>query len=99
MNKTVRIFLGAIGGVAVGVSLLFLGIVAAVAYAWMTTTEVHVPGIIKAWFTEENGAPALNFEPNGTGMLVVIAICAVIPVLAALRSRRSVDRGGRGVGV
>lgn len=99
MNKSIRIIVGAFGGIAVGMSLLFLGIVAAVAYAWVTTTPVYVPGIIKAWFTVENGAPALNFEPNGTGMLVFIAVCGIVAIVASLRSRVPVDRGGKGVGV
>lgn len=69
---------------------MFLAVVAAVGFAYVTATAVHFPGIIQAWFTTENGMPALNFEPNFAGMLVWVGVvAAAYCVLIWRRSRNS----------
>ena len=88
MSNFVKAMLGAITGVFTGAAILFIALIACVGYAWMSKTEVAIPGVFRAWFTSENSVPALNFEPNGVGMLVVVLVITVLCVLSALRRSR-----------
>ncbi|MGG7464948.1 MULTISPECIES: hypothetical protein [unclassified Plantibacter] len=88
MSNFVKATLGAIVGFLAGASILFIALVACVGYAWMTKTEVIIPGVFKAFFTTENDLPALNFEPNGIGMLVIVLVIAALSVIGSLRGPR-----------
>lgn len=79
---------GAIGGVLAGASTLFIGLVACVGYSWILKTDVTIPGVFAAWFTTDNDTTALNFIPNGTGMLMVIAGLAAFFALDSVRRSR-----------
>lgn len=86
MKTVAKMITALLGGLVTGICLLFIVLVAAVGFAYVTTQSVHLPGIINAWFTTENGMPALNFEPNFVGMLVaVLVVAAVIVVVAWMR--------------
>ena len=88
MSDFVKAVLGAITGIFAGAAILFIGLIACAGYAWMSKNEVALPGVFRAWFTSENDLPALNFEPNGVGMLVVVLVITVLCVLSALRRSR-----------
>ncbi|MEA5454632.1 hypothetical protein SPF06_07845 [Sinomonas sp. JGH33] len=86
-----RVVLSALGGLFVGASVLVVGLAASVAFAWATGTRAYLPGVFEAWFTEENGMPAVNFIPNQWGMLAVVLGVAALVVVASVR-RRSAGR-------
>lgn len=83
-----NLMIAAISGILTGASLLFLAIVAATGFAYLTSSSIYLPGIIQAWFTTENDMPALNFNPNFTGMLGWIGVVAVMFCLTAWRRTR-----------
>ncbi|MDQ4502775.1 hypothetical protein [Sinomonas sp. ASV322] len=83
----VRVVFSALGGLVVGVSVLVLGLVASMAFAWSTGTRANLPGIFEAWLTEENGMPAVNFVPHPWGMLAVILVVTALVVVGSLRRR------------
>ncbi|KGJ81779.1 hypothetical protein GY21_01510 [Cryobacterium roopkundense] len=85
MTATLKIILSVFTGLVLGVTLVFLTLVAAVTYAFATGTTATVPGMLTAWFTTENNLPALNFEPNGTGLMVAVFIVTAIVVALAVR--------------
>ena len=68
-----------------GVAALFLLVVAAVGFAYATETSAIIPGVFRGWFTRENDMPALNFEPNGPGMLTFVLAIAIVYVDGAAR--------------
>ncbi|WP_415854501.1 hypothetical protein [Sinomonas sp. G460-2] len=82
-----RIVLSALGGIFVGVAVLVIVLIASVGFAWATGTRAFLPGIFEAWFTEENGLPAVDFEPNPWGMLVVVLLVSASTAVGALRKR------------
>jgi hypothetical protein len=93
MKTTSKMITALVGGFVTGVCLLFIALVAAVGFAYVTTQSVHLPGIIHAWFTTENGMPALNFEPNFIGMLVAVLLVATITVLVTWMRLTSMPGG------
>jgi len=97
MNRLLKVILSAIGGVAMGIAVLFLALVATVAFAFATGGQVNLPGVLNAWFTTENDAPALNFEPNGIGMAAVVIVVAAICVVATWRSTRRPQQRSAGL--
>lgn len=88
MNPIARFSGRLLAGLALGIAVLFLAVVGAVAFAYTTGTDVLIPGVFEGWFTEENGLPALNFRPNGIGMLVAVLAIAVLFALLGLRRTR-----------
>jgi hypothetical protein len=85
MTTMLKIFVNSIAGFALGAAVLFLGLVAAVGFAFATEGRVFLPGVLTAWFTTENDLPALNFEPNLFGMLAVILVITALYVFAAFQ--------------
>ncbi len=77
---------GALSGLLMGVMLLFLGCLAAVAVAW-STGRAHIPFIIDAHAAPGGGAAGVEFIPNGSGMLVVLALCAGVGAAAVVTDR------------
>lgn len=75
-------------GALLGVAGLFLAIVAAIGYAYVTEDMALLPWVVTAWFTTEDGLPAMNFVPNALGMLGVIVVVATGYVFVASRSRK-----------
>ena len=75
-------------GVIVDASILVIAFVACVGYAWVSKDEVTIPGVFRAFFTTENGPPALNFEFNEIGMLVVFLAIAALSIFGSLRGFR-----------
>ena len=90
MTATVRLVLSVFTGMTLGVAVVFLTLVSAVAYAFATGSTAFIPGVLTAWFTTENDLPALNFQPNGVGLLVAVGLISAIFVgFAALHIRRA----------
>lgn len=84
MMKPYKVVSSAIAGLLLGVAVMSLIIVAAVGFAFVTSTELLIPGVFRTWFTTENDMPALNFQPNFVGILVAIAVVAVVHVLSTI---------------
>ena len=83
-----QLIISLFAGIVTGMAVLFIGLTAAVSYAYLSGGQVYLPGILRAWFSVENDAPALNFEPNGAGMAVVVLVVALSCVAVAVRSGR-----------
>ncbi|MCH6470980.1 hypothetical protein [Sinomonas terrae] len=83
-----RVVLSALGGLFVGMAVLVIVLIAAVAFGWATGTRAYLPGIFEAWFTEENGLPAVNFVPNAWGMLAVVLVVSAASAAVSVRRRR-----------
>jgi hypothetical protein len=88
MKKTSSFMGAALTGVAGGVAVAFLLCVATAAVALTTGSHASVPGMFSAWAGTENGAFALEFQPNGVGLLVVVVGCALLSALLAVRRRQ-----------
>jgi len=86
MNKTSKIIGAALGGVAGGLALSFILCVATSVIAISTGSPATLPGVFTATAGSENGALALEFQPNFAGIVVVIALTVVVSVVAAVRS-------------
>ncbi|NQX27774.1 hypothetical protein HQQ81_10520 [Microbacteriaceae bacterium VKM Ac-2854] len=76
MTTMVKLIINGISGLVLGAAVLFLGLVASSAFAFATSSQALIPGVFKAWFVTENDLPAMNFEPNFFGMLMVILLVA-----------------------
>lgn len=77
MEFILKMIFAAVIGCLAGLALLFIVLVTSIGYAYTTSNSVNLPGIVEAWFTIENGFPALNFNPDFTGMAVFIGFVAV----------------------
>lgn len=75
-------------GAVVGAVLVVLGLVVVLGSAFLTSSDVHLPGVISAWSSTENGLPALVFEPHPLGLLVVVIAIAVVSTRRGLARRR-----------
>ncbi|MFC7626069.1 hypothetical protein [Microlunatus sp. GCM10028923] len=93
MMMPIKTIGGALSGLLMGVTLLFLGCLAAVAVAW-STGRGQIPFIIDAHSAPGGGAAGVEFIPNGIGMLVVLVVCAGVgaAVVVADRVRPKRDR-------
>ena len=79
-----------VGAVLAGAAVMVVVLLGAVAVTLTTGTAVHLPGVLRTWPSTENGAPAVLFEPDGTGAGVAVLLVALVLVLASgLWSRRS----------
>ncbi len=85
MNAFAKVVLNCIAGLVLGVAALFLLVVAAVGFSYATETAAIIPGVFRGWFTRENDMPALNFEPNGPGMLIFVLAIAIAYVVGTAR--------------
>lgn len=98
MGSVPKLIASCCAGVALGVSVLFLGLVAASSFAFTSDGEVYLPGVFRAWFTQENGLPAMNFAPNFSGMAIVVIAIALAYVGGSLgisaRLRRPAEDDG-----
>lgn len=83
--------LAVLTGILLGVAVLFLALVSTGATAWFTDGPATIPGILRVWFSEENGTRAMNFKPHGIGMLTFILIIAALYFSASFL-RRSARR-------
>jgi hypothetical protein len=86
MNKTSKIIGAVLGGVAGGLALSFILCVATSVIAISTGSPATLPGVFTATAGSENGALALEFQPNFAGIVVVIALTVVVSVVVAARS-------------
>jgi hypothetical protein len=86
MNKTSKIIGAALGGVAGGLALSFILCVATSVIAISTGSPATIPGLFTATAGTENGALALEFQPNFAGIVVVIALTVVGSVMVVVRS-------------
>ncbi|MCZ9881050.1 hypothetical protein [Arthrobacter sp. B2a2-09] len=86
MNKTSKIIGAALGGIAGGLALSFILCVATSVVAISTDSRATLPGLFTATAGTENGALALEFQPNFAGILVVIALSVLVRVLMVVRS-------------
>jgi len=90
MTVAMKLVFSVFSGLALGVMAMFLTLAVAVSYAFAARTTAFVPGVLTAWITTENDFPAVNFEPNGPGSVIVIGAVTLIVVLAAFSRRRSI---------
>ena len=74
-------------GLFLGLAVVFLLIVALCAYAYGTDRAVSIAGFFRVFFEEENGMPAMSFEPNVVGMGIVVLVLALGYALVASRTR------------
>lgn len=88
MKLLPKMMMAAVSGVFTGASLVFLVIVGALSFTYPTTKAVHLPGLIQAWFTTENAMPAVNFQPNFAGMLVLVGVVAAMFCFSTWRQAR-----------
>lgn len=92
MSTALRIISHAIAGVVIGFSSVFIAVAACLVAAFVGNTRVVLPGIIDAWITTENGAAAINIDPNFVGMiiaaLVIAAVYTTLSAAAVLRRAR-----------
>jgi hypothetical protein len=77
VNKMTKIVGATLGGVAGGFALAFILCGATAIVAIATGSGATLPGVFSATAGTENGALALEFEPNLVGILVVIVLCAL----------------------
>ncbi|WP_284754778.1 hypothetical protein [Arthrobacter sp. efr-133-R2A-120] len=89
MNKTSKIIGAAMGGIAVGLALSFILCLATSVIAISTDSRATLPGLFWATAGTENGALALEFQPNFAGIVVVIALSVLVRVVMAVRSSNS----------
>ncbi|MDQ0646960.1 putative membrane protein [Microbacterium natoriense] len=97
MSTPIKFVLHVFIGVILGVAVLFLGLCAAVTFAFATAGPVLLPGVFKAWSTTENEMPAMNFEPNYVGVLLVIVVVATLYGYVAFQSGRRISASGLNV--
>lgn len=86
MNTTSKIVGAVLGGMAGGLALSFILFAATSVIAISTGSPATLPGLFTATAGTENGALALEFQPNFAGILVVIALSVLVSVLMAVRS-------------
>jgi hypothetical protein len=91
MNKATKILGAAVGGVTGGFAMAFLLCAATAVIAISTGADASLPGVFWAKAGTENDALAVEFQPNFVGILVVVALSAVVSVLFAARRRSSSD--------
>ncbi|MUN64765.1 hypothetical protein GMA12_16730 [Kocuria sediminis] len=89
MKKTSAVMGAALTGVVGGVAVAFLLCVATAAVALANGSSASLPGLFSAWAGTENGAFAVEFQPNAIGLLVVVGVCALLS--AALTARKRED--------
>jgi ABC-type antimicrobial peptide transport system permease subunit len=85
MNKATKVMGAAVGGVAGGFALAFLLCAATAVIAISTGADASLPGVFWAKAGTENDALALEFQPNFVGIMVVVALTAVVSALLAAR--------------
>lgn len=95
MEKFGKVLIATILGGVLGVSLLVIVTVAGSIYAYFAKVDLLIPGVLRAWFTEENGLPAFNFAPHAVGMLTVIVMVAGIAMVKSLSSLRRREEPSR----
>ncbi|UKA57588.1 hypothetical protein [Arthrobacter sp. FW306-2-2C-D06B] len=95
MNAASKIVGAALDGVAVGLALAFILFVATCVIAISTGSPATLPGLFAATAGSENGALALEFQPNFAGIAVVIALSVLVSVVMAVRSSIAETPGPR----
>lgn len=85
MNKATQVMGAAVGGVAGGFALAFLLCAGTAVLAAVTGTEAVLPGLFQAKAGTENGALALEFQPNVVGTTVVVGLSAAVSIFLAVR--------------
>ncbi|MCA4134122.1 hypothetical protein [Arthrobacter sp. M4] len=86
MNKATKVFGAIFGGVLAGAALAFIMSVATIVTAIVTGSTADLPGIFSATPGSENDALAVEFQPNSTGLLLIVAATAAICGIAAALS-------------
>jgi hypothetical protein len=89
MNTTSKIVGAVLGGMAGGLALSFILFMATSVIAISTGSPATLPGLFTATAGTENGALALEFQPNFAGILVVIALSVLVNGLMAVRSSKA----------
>lgn len=81
MNTLGNLIARVILGLLLGAAVVFIVLACGVGYAFFSGQQLVLPGLLEAWFTTENGLPALNFRPQFTGMAIAVAAVALLFVL------------------
>jgi hypothetical protein len=92
MNTTSKIVGAVLSGMAGGLALSFILFVATSVIAISTGSPANLPGLFTATAGTENGALALEFQPNFVGILVVLALSVLVSVLIVVRSGNASPR-------
>lgn len=74
-------------GLATGVALCFLLMVATVAASAVTSSPVSVPFVFSASVIEQSGLPAVEFVPNFWGLGLVVVLVTLAFLSAGFRKR------------
>lgn len=72
-------------GLFLGVATLIIMIAAVLGYAYSAKQAVSIPGIFNGWFSVENEMPALNFDPNGVGMVMFVIVIAMVYAAVSIK--------------
>lgn len=89
MNKASKTIGAVLDGVAAGLAMSFILCVATSVIAISTGSPATLLGIFKATAGTENGALALQFQPNFSGIIVLIALTVTVSVVAAVRKSKA----------
>ncbi|WP_423181854.1 hypothetical protein [Arthrobacter sp. NyZ413] len=89
----------ALGGLVAGLACAFILCVVIGVIALSTDSSATLPGVFSATAGRQNGALALEFQPNFPGLAAVICLTALANVLVVARcrdaSQGSSDAAGR----
>lgn len=89
MSLALRLTINIITGIVVGFVGVFIVVIVAIAFAFVTNGTGGIPGLIDIWTTTENGATAINFNPNFAGMgIAALGVALVYIAVSTLVVRR-----------
>lgn len=77
MSRISEISISLVTGLFFGLATVFVLCSVSTLLAYPLDWSISIPFVYQAWFTEENGMPALNFVPHGSGILAASALIAV----------------------
>ncbi|WP_194948751.1 hypothetical protein [Actinomyces trachealis] len=77
MLRISHISVSFVTGLFFGLATVFVLCSISTLLAYSLGRSISIPFVYRAWFTEENGMPALNFMPHGSGILVASTLIAV----------------------
>jgi hypothetical protein len=92
MRTPLKVVVHALTGLALGLSIVVIGVVATIALAVATGSRVGIPGVFVAWMEPYQGAPSLSFVPDGVGIPVAVAVVAVLYCASALALTAALSR-------
>lgn len=74
-------------GLVLGLAITFLAIAATIAISALSGAPAEIPFVFSATVGQENGLPAVEFTPNGVGLLVMVGLVTIGYTIMRLRVR------------